>query len=110
MAVRAAPGHIGLTQEIIDHLGGATGSLGYLWSRYAILVSFDDFFVAQGQPFAFAGAAFATLAHCLPSRTNDGQHRGTATSRGNPDRFRIETLTVKLYNLSIAEDSATSFL
>jgi hypothetical protein len=49
MAVRAAPGHIGLTQEIIDHLGGATGSLGYLWSRCTILVAFDDFFVAQGQ-------------------------------------------------------------
>jgi hypothetical protein len=36
MAVRAAPGHIGLTQEIIDHLGGATGDLRYLWSGCAI--------------------------------------------------------------------------
>ena len=72
MAVRAAPGHIGLTQEIIDHLGGATGSPGYLWSRCTTLVAFDDFFVAQGQPFTFAGAAFAALANCLPGRTNDG--------------------------------------
>jgi hypothetical protein len=72
MAVRAAPGHIGLTQEIIDHLGGATGSLGYLWSRCTSLVSFDDFFVAQGQSFTFANAAFAALANCLPGRTHDG--------------------------------------
>jgi len=53
-------------------LGGATGSLGYLWSRCAILVAFDDFLVAQSKWFTFAGAAFAALTNWLPSRTNDG--------------------------------------
>src|SRR5690242_9169190 len=100
--------YIGIAQSPVNYFGSATRNQRYLRSRCAILVAFDDFFVAEGKWFTFAGAALAALANWLPSRTNDDKYCGSTASGRKSDCFRIEALPIECHDFSVAEPTLTS--